>query len=52
MNTQDLVGPVAEDIRRYAEAGVTGLFLDPNFQPGGPTLDRVLDEMEALAPER
>ena len=24
--------------------------LDPNFQPGGPALDRVLAQMESLAP--
>ena len=46
------VPQVREDIRQYAEAGVTGLFLDPNFQPGGPTLEGVLEQMEALAPER
>lgn len=41
---------VREDIRRYAEAGLTELFLEPNFQPGGPVLERVLEHMEALAP--
>jgi probable F420-dependent oxidoreductase len=46
------VAQVREDVRRYEEAGVTGLFLDPNFQPGGAVLDRVLDQMEALAPTR
>jgi hypothetical protein len=30
---------------------VTELFLDPNFQPGGPALDRVLAQMESLAPK-
>jgi len=44
------VAQVQEDIRRYEAARVTGLFLDPNFQPGGATLDRVLDQMAALAP--
>ena len=29
---------IREDIRRYAAAGVTELFLDPNFQPGGADL--------------
>ena len=38
------------DIRRYAEAGVTELFVDPNFQPGGPSLEGVLALLEALAP--
>jgi probable F420-dependent oxidoreductase len=46
------VAQIREDIARYEEAGVTGLFLDPNFQPGGPVLDRVLEQMEALAPSR
>lgn len=44
------VSQIREDIQRYEEAGVTSLFLDPNFQPGGAVLDRVLDQMEALAP--
>ncbi|MGH7276694.1 MAG: LLM class F420-dependent oxidoreductase [Candidatus Rokuibacteriota bacterium] len=41
---------IRADLSRYAEAGVTELFLDPNFQPGGPALDRVLAQMESLAP--
>jgi|SRR5687767_14931438 len=41
---------IRDDVRRYAAAGVTELFLDPNFQPGGAVLDRVLLQMEALAP--
>lgn len=41
---------IREDITRYAEAGLTELFLEPNFQPGGPRLDQVLAHMEALAP--
>lgn len=40
-----------EDIRRYAEAGVTELFLDPNFQPGGAELASVLRQLETLAPK-
>jgi len=43
---------IREDIGRYAEAGLTELFLEPNLQPGGPALDRVLGHMEALAPGR
>jgi probable F420-dependent oxidoreductase len=43
---------IREDIQRYAEAGLTELFLEPNFQPGGPDLARVLDVMEHLAPKR
>ena len=35
---------------RYADAGLTELFLEPNFQPGGAALDRTLGHMEALAP--
>lgn len=45
------VDEIREDIRRYAECGVTELFLEPNFQPGGAALDRVLAHMEALAPD-
>jgi len=41
---------IREDIERYARAGLTELFLEPNFQPGGPVLDKVLAHMEALAP--
>lgn len=46
------LGEIREDIERYAEAGLTELFLEANFQPGGPSLDRVLGHMEALAPGR
>jgi probable F420-dependent oxidoreductase len=41
---------IREDIGRYAAAGLTTLFLEPNFQPGGPALDLVLKHLEALAP--
>jgi len=41
---------IREDIQRYADAGLTELFLEPNFQPGGPVLETVLAHMEALAP--
>ncbi len=41
---------VREDIERYAAAGLTELFLEPNFQPGGPVLERVLAHLEALRP--
>jgi hypothetical protein len=41
---------IREDIGRYAAAGLTELFLEPNFQPGGASLERTLAEMEALAP--
>ena len=43
---------IREDIDRYAEADLTELFLEPNFQPGGAQLDRVLDVMAELAPRR
>jgi probable F420-dependent oxidoreductase len=43
---------IREDIARYAEAGLTELFLEPNFQPGGAQLERVLEVMEHLAPKR
>jgi probable F420-dependent oxidoreductase len=43
---------IRDDVRRYEAAGVTELFFEPNFQPGGAVLERVLDAMEALAPGR
>jgi alkanesulfonate monooxygenase SsuD/methylene tetrahydromethanopterin reductase-like flavin-dependent oxidoreductase (luciferase family) len=43
---------IRDDLARYGESGVTELFLDPNFQPGGGSLDRVLRQMEAFAPGR
>lgn len=50
-----LGGTLAEirgDLERYAALGVTEVFLDPNFQPGGPSLEAVLARMESLAPRR
>jgi alkanesulfonate monooxygenase SsuD/methylene tetrahydromethanopterin reductase-like flavin-dependent oxidoreductase (luciferase family) len=44
------VAQIREDLARYAGAGVTQIFLEPNFQPGGASLDRALAQMEALAP--
>jgi probable F420-dependent oxidoreductase len=41
---------VRDDIRRYADAGVTELFLEANFQPGGASVERALPLMEALRP--
>src|SRR5262249_20575119 len=41
---------IREDIARYAEAGLTELFLEGNFQPDGARLEEVLRVMEALAP--
>jgi probable F420-dependent oxidoreductase len=46
------IDQIRDDVRRYAAAGVSELFFEPNFQPGGPALDRVLEAMEALAPGR
>ena len=42
---------IRDDLARYAEAGVTQIFLEPNFQPGGASLDRALAQMDALAPQ-
>ena len=41
---------IREDVGRYAEAGLTELFLEANFDPRGATLDRALEVMDALAP--
>jgi probable F420-dependent oxidoreductase len=43
---------IHEDVRRYGDAGVSELFLDPNFQPGSADAAVVLAQMEALAPRR
>lgn len=43
---------IQEDIRRYAAAGLTELFLEANFQLDAPSVDRVLGWMQALAPGR
>lgn len=45
------VDEIREDIARYEAAGVTELFLDPNFQPGGAELASVLRQFEVLAPK-
>ncbi|MFQ5903433.1 MAG: LLM class F420-dependent oxidoreductase [Candidatus Binatia bacterium] len=42
---------IREDIRRYAEAGLTELFLEANLDPN-MTLDRVLEAMTDLAPRQ
>jgi probable F420-dependent oxidoreductase len=44
------VDQIRDDLARYAAAGVSQVFLEPNFQPGGADLERVLGQMEALAP--
>jgi alkanesulfonate monooxygenase SsuD/methylene tetrahydromethanopterin reductase-like flavin-dependent oxidoreductase (luciferase family) len=41
---------IREDLRRYAEAGLTELFLEANFAPGGASMDQALDVMARLAP--
>ncbi len=46
------IDEIREDVRRYAEAGLTELFLEGNFDPDGASLDRALEVMEALAPAR
>jgi len=43
---------IHEDIGRYAEAGLTELFLEANFSPGGAALDQALEVMARLAPGR
>jgi hypothetical protein len=43
---------IREDIGHYAEAGLTELFLEANFTPGGPALEQTLEVMERLAPGR
>jgi probable F420-dependent oxidoreductase len=44
------VDEIRADVARYAEAGLTELFLEGNFDPAGSTLERVLPLMTALAP--
>ena len=41
---------IREDVGRYAEAGLTELFLEASFDPRGATLDRALEVTDALAP--
>ena len=43
---------IREDVGRYAEAGLSELFLEANFDPRGVTLERALEVMNALAPAR
>ena len=44
------VDEIRDDIRRYADAGVTELFLEANFQATGASQYRILALMEALRP--
>jgi alkanesulfonate monooxygenase SsuD/methylene tetrahydromethanopterin reductase-like flavin-dependent oxidoreductase (luciferase family) len=41
---------IREDIARYADAGLTELFLEGNFNPRGPSMEETLALMSALAP--
>jgi len=41
---------IREDIHRYAEAGLTELFLEGNFTLADQPIDRALGVMEQLAP--
>lgn len=42
---------IREDLARYAAAGVTEVFLEPNFAPGGAALDRALHALETFRPD-
>lgn len=44
------IDEIRADIGRYAAAGLTELFLEANFLPGGAALEPVLEVMAALAP--
>ena len=44
------IDEIREDIARYADAGLTQLFLEGNFGPDGGNLDQALDVMAELAP--
>ena len=41
---------IRDDVARYAEAGLTELFLEGNFDARGASLDRIRRVMAALAP--
>jgi len=41
---------IRDDVRRYEDAGVSELFLDPSFQFPECSISDVLHQMEALAP--
>lgn len=44
------VEQILDDMRAYEASGVTELFLDPTYQPGGGTFAGVLAQMELFAP--
>ena len=41
---------IRDDVRRYEDAGVTEVFLDPSFQFPGCSITDVMRQMEAFAP--
>jgi alkanesulfonate monooxygenase SsuD/methylene tetrahydromethanopterin reductase-like flavin-dependent oxidoreductase (luciferase family) len=41
---------IRDDMRAYEASGVSELFLDPTYQPGGATLASVLAQMDLFAP--
>ena len=43
---------IRDDVRRYEDAGVTEVFLDPSFQFPDCSITDVMHQMEALAPRR
>src|SRR5436309_1203175 len=43
--------PIRDDVRRYEDAGVSEVFLDPSFQFPECSITDVLRQMEALAPK-
>jgi len=43
---------IQDDISRYADAGLTELFLDANFSQSGGRVDQTLEVMAHLAPKR
>jgi hypothetical protein len=42
---------IRDDIRRYADTGLTELFLDPNLARNGGRLDQALEIMARLSPD-
>jgi hypothetical protein len=44
------IDEIREDIGRYADSGLTELFLEANFTPEAGRLDQALDVMARLAP--
>ena len=42
---------IRDDVRRYEDAGVSEVFLDPSFQFPECSITEVMRQMEALAPK-